>query len=147
MVLRRWKSCRLSGYLFLARLEKFKGEYLFPKDDQDYLLPAGYQLNIMHRETLDRIGFNFRLYNCRHTFATRALDSDVDLLTLASMLGHANLSQDYEIRASVRSKKKRGYKVRCRKWKQKHSKSTYYLLIATLLDTGNIIRQPLSDYK
>jgi site-specific recombinase XerD len=35
----------------------------------------------------------FRLYDCRHTFATRVLDNGIDLLTLASMLGHSSLSQ------------------------------------------------------
>ncbi|HEX8287105.1 MAG TPA: tyrosine-type recombinase/integrase [Pyrinomonadaceae bacterium] len=35
----------------------------------------------------------FRLYDCRHTFATRVLDSGIDLLTLAAMLGHSSLDQ------------------------------------------------------
>jgi integrase len=35
--------------------------------------------------------FNFRLYDCRHTFATRAAGQDINLVTLAAMLGHASL--------------------------------------------------------
>ena len=74
------------------RLDKFKGEYLFPNGDTDGA-GATLQLNLQHRETLGRTGLKFRLYDCRHTFATRALDGGIDLLTLASMLGHANLDQ------------------------------------------------------
>jgi integrase len=33
----------------------------------------------------------FRLYDCRHTFASRAVEQGINLVTLAAMLGHANL--------------------------------------------------------
>jgi integrase len=33
----------------------------------------------------------FRLYDCRHTWATRAAMSGIDLVTLAAMLGHARI--------------------------------------------------------
>jgi len=33
----------------------------------------------------------FRLYDCRYTFATRAVESGIDLLVLSSILGHSNL--------------------------------------------------------
>lgn len=67
------------------RLEKFNGEYLFPKGEKDGAQPT-YQLNDQHRTTLERIKLKFRLYDCRHTFATRAVESGIDLLTLAHLL-------------------------------------------------------------
>jgi len=74
------------------RLNKFSGVYLFPKGDKDGE-PATYQLNEQHRTTIDRINLKFRLYDCRHTFATRAVESGIDLLTLAHLLGHSSLDE------------------------------------------------------
>ena len=33
----------------------------------------------------------FRLYDCRHTFATRQVEAGTDLVTLAAMLGHSKI--------------------------------------------------------
>jgi integrase len=33
----------------------------------------------------------FRLYDLRHTFATRAAEAGVDLVTLASLMGHSRI--------------------------------------------------------
>jgi len=74
------------------RSERFTGVYLFPKGDKESDLPT-YQLNEQHRATLDRIKLKFRLYDCRHTFATRAVESGIDLLTLAHLLGHSSLNE------------------------------------------------------
>lgn len=75
-----------------ARLDRFKGEYLFPKGERDGET-ATYQLNNQHWTVLKRTGLKFRLYYYWHTFATRILESGVDLLTPASMLGHSSLDE------------------------------------------------------
>jgi integrase len=40
---------------------------------------------------MKELKFNFRLYDCRHTFATRVVEQDINLVTLAAMLGHSSL--------------------------------------------------------
>lgn len=45
----------------------------------------------MHFETIKKLELKFRLYDCRHTFASRAVEDGIDLLVLASILGHSNL--------------------------------------------------------
>lgn len=76
--------------ILAARMERLDGDYLFPQNDVDGR-DATRSLDAAHLKTIRRLGFDFRLYDCRHSFATRALESGTDLLTLASILGHANL--------------------------------------------------------
>ncbi len=71
-------------------MKRFDGENLFPQNEIDGQI-ATTSLNNLHLKAIRQLGFSFWLYDCRHTFATRALESGVDLLTLASTLGHANL--------------------------------------------------------
>jgi integrase len=85
-----WLSYKASDILKL-RIDNCKGEYLFPKNDKDSDTPL-FQINKIHVKTVNRIGLKFKLYDCRHTFATRVLDNGIDLLTLASMLGHSSLN-------------------------------------------------------
>jgi integrase len=77
------------------RLATAKGDYLFP-----FRIGGGYdwerpmkQLQPAHREALLRSGIRtpFRLYDLRHTFGTRAAEAGTDPLTLARLMGHADL--------------------------------------------------------
>jgi len=72
------------------RLERAEGSYLFPgrgTGDQPIL-----KVNAAHTATLKRSRVaSFRLYDLRHTWATRAAMAGVDLVTLAAMLGHSRI--------------------------------------------------------
>ena len=82
-----------------ARLETSKGEYLFPcETDSTRPIP---KINNAHdrlfiQKSKDKPAplqaiSRFRLYDLRHTWATRAAMSGVDLVTLAAMLGHSRI--------------------------------------------------------
>lgn len=50
------------------------------------------KLNAAHRGAVSRAGIEpVRLYDLRHTFATRATEAGVDLVTLAALLGHSRV--------------------------------------------------------
>ena len=49
------------------------------------------KLNHAHDSALSRSGLSFRLYDLRHSWATRAAESGMDLVTLAAKLGHSKL--------------------------------------------------------
>lgn len=72
------------------RLEEEKGEYLFPgRRNKDVPIV---KVNNGHAAALRRSGVrSFRLYDLRHTWATRAAMAGVDLVTLAAMLGHSRV--------------------------------------------------------
>jgi len=78
--------------LLAERLEKLGTEvYVFPSK-RDPGRPMGNTANTHHR-TVKRAGLLwFRLYDLRHTFATRAVQSGMDLVTLAGLLGHSKLN-------------------------------------------------------
>ena len=72
------------------RVAKAEGDYIFPHEkDVD---KAMIKVNHAHYGALKRSGVErFRLYDLRHTFATRAAMSGVDLVTLAALLGHSRI--------------------------------------------------------
>ena len=73
------------------RLEAIEGGYLFPhkKSRNKPMVKAN---NAHDRAVRDSKVKPFRLYDCRHTWATRAAESGIDLVTLAAMLGHAKIN-------------------------------------------------------
>jgi site-specific recombinase XerD len=40
---------------------------------------------------MERLQMNFRLCDCRHAFASRAVENGIDLLTLSQISGHDDL--------------------------------------------------------
>jgi integrase len=72
------------------RADKFTGDNLFPQNDVDGQR-ATLTLDRKHLETTKNLKMKFRLYDARHTFASRAVENGIDLLVLASILGHSSL--------------------------------------------------------
>lgn len=72
------------------RMNEVASPFLFPSPD-DAQKPV-LKLNNAHYGALRRSGLkSFRLYDLRHTWATRAAMSGIDLVTLAAMLGHSRI--------------------------------------------------------
>jgi integrase len=74
----------------LAARMSGEGTYLFPcETDSTRSVP---KVNNAHdRAVRDSTVITFRLYDLRHTWATRAAMSGIDLVTLAAMLGHSRI--------------------------------------------------------
>ncbi len=70
-------------------MDEAKGVYLFPGRVPDAPIV---KVNAAHTATLKRSKVAaFRLYDLRHTWATRSAMAGVDLVTLAAMLGHSRI--------------------------------------------------------
>lgn len=71
------------------RLADIEGDCLFPGRVKGESIV---KVNAAHTATVKRSGVApFRLYDLRHTWATRAAMAGVDLVTLAAMLGHSRI--------------------------------------------------------
>lgn len=85
-----------------ARIERIDSEYLFPHET-DPRRPM-VKVNLGHYGALKRSGLQFRLYDLRHTCATR-LAKHTDLVTLAAILGHAKIQMVLRYAHPVESQK------------------------------------------
>jgi integrase len=76
-----------------SRLEREESDFVFPgMRGVDKSIKHVVKLNNAHHGALKRSGVApFRLYDLRHTFATRAAEAGVDLVTLAALLGHSRV--------------------------------------------------------
>lgn len=77
--------------LLRRRATEAKGPFVFPsKSGPDRQIGS---VRKAHDLAVDRAGIkdHFRLYDLRHTFATRAVAGGVDLPTLSAMLGHTSI--------------------------------------------------------
>src|SRR5262249_24538787 len=68
-----------------------KGEFLFPDGKNEG--KAMLKVNNAHTRALKKsMVLYFRLYDLRHTWATRAVQNGMDLATVAAILGHSKLN-------------------------------------------------------
>jgi site-specific recombinase XerD len=72
-----------------SRMQSITDDFLFINETTGKPITT---LKTAHKGAVKRSGLTwFRLYDCRHTFATRFIESGGDLVTLASLLGHSNI--------------------------------------------------------
>ncbi len=77
--------------ILARRLETRPTGYIFPCET-DVNRPIPKVNNAHDRAVRDSKVSKFRLYDCRHTWATRAAEAGIDLVTLAALLGHSKLA-------------------------------------------------------
>jgi len=77
-----------SAAILAKRIESARRGWLFPgRGDRDHIT----RLTVSHTKACEASGVDCRLYDLRHTFASRMASAGVELATLAKILGHADL--------------------------------------------------------
>jgi integrase len=87
---RRITLTKRAAEVLKSRIASQESDYVFPH--QKHPCRPMLKVNNAHSGALKRskVAF-FRLYDLRHTWATRAAMSGIDLVTLAAMLGHSRI--------------------------------------------------------
>jgi integrase len=103
--------------LLKRRATKAKGGFVFPsRSDPDRQIGS---VRKAHDAAVEKAGIreHFRLYDLRHTFATRAVTAGVDLPTLGAILGHTTVQMTmryvhpFEEQKCVAAGKLEGYRL------------------------------------
>jgi integrase len=86
---RRTLNLTDASMAILERRGKLAGPWLFPSDRN----PGHHltKLSCTHDRVCVEAGVSFVLYDCRHTWATRAIDAGVPVAVVAAILGHSGL--------------------------------------------------------
>ncbi|HEY6442231.1 MAG TPA: tyrosine-type recombinase/integrase [Candidatus Acidoferrales bacterium] len=94
-------SSRLKRHVKEA--ERLTTPFVFPSP-HNVQTPIG-SVKKAHQAAIDRADIRprFRLYDLRHTFATRTAASDMNLPTLAAILGHTNIQMTMRCRGEAES--------------------------------------------
>jgi integrase len=87
---RRVPLTSVARNVLVKRMASLKTPYLFPCET-DPRRPIPKVNNAHDRALKESKVAPFRLYDLRHTWATRAAESGVDLVTLAALLGHSKI--------------------------------------------------------
>jgi integrase len=74
-----------------ASQNKAEGAFLFPCEADPTRPLPGIQSPHARAMRESKVAA-FRPYDCRHTWATRAVEAGIDLVTLAAMLGHSKIN-------------------------------------------------------
>jgi integrase len=76
-----------------------------------------------HKKLCERLGFDFRLYEFRHTYGTRMAMAGVDLMTLRELMGHSSITitQRY---CHPTSEHKKAAVAKLEEWNSSHKKAT-----------------------
>ncbi len=85
--------------LLARRLEKVTGDFVFPGRATDQPIIKANRAHVGTLARINRIRSEanegpipaLRLYDLRHTWATRGAMAGIDLVTLAAMLGHSRI--------------------------------------------------------